>query len=275
MKNYDVVALGIAVMDIVAAPVDKNLFEYNKTPVDSVILAPGGDAANQAAHLARLGWRTALCCRLGEDALSRMFTAELAAGGVDLSHAAVSPESVMTAAVVLVAADGQRSILHRRGNNYDFCREDVNLDVIAGARALTVGSIYGCPKLDEDGLEQILAHAKEHGVMTFADMATDKRGLKLAGIKPLLPYVDWFASGEAADGRHGLRGGCSVFLDMGATWSSSWARGARRRELRATWTRCIDAVDTLARATLRGADPQPAQRAGAEEADVRLRLRRI
>ena len=74
MKNYDVVALGIAVMDIVAAPVDKNLFEHNKTPVDSVILAPGGDAANQAAHLARLGWRTTLCCRLGEDALSRQRT---------------------------------------------------------------------------------------------------------------------------------------------------------------------------------------------------------
>jgi sugar/nucleoside kinase (ribokinase family) len=219
MKNYDVVALGIAVMDIVAAPVDKNLFEYNKTPVDSVILAPGGDAANQAAHLARLGWRTALCCRLGEDELSRMFTAELAAGGVDLSHAAVSPESVMTAAVVLVAADGQRSILHRRGNNYDFCREDVDLDVIAGARALTVGSIYGCPKLDEDGLEQILAHAKAHGVMTFADMATDKRGLKLAGIKPLLPYVDWFLPSEA-ESRYLTDGmdceeAARVFLDMG------------------------------------------------------------
>ena len=89
-----------------------------------------------------------------------MFTAELAASGVDLSHATVSPESVMTAALVLVAADGQRSILHRRGNNYDFCRDDVDLNVIADARALTVGSIYGCPKLDEDGMEQILAQAK-------------------------------------------------------------------------------------------------------------------
>jgi sugar/nucleoside kinase (ribokinase family) len=126
---------------------------------------------------------------------------------------------VMTAAVVLVAADGQRSILHRRGNNYDFCREDVNLDVIAGARALTVGSIYGCPKLDEDGLEQILAHAKAHGVMTFADMATDKRGLKLAGIKPLLPYVDWFLPSEA-ESRYLTDGmdceeAARVFLDMG------------------------------------------------------------
>ena len=186
MKNHDVVALGIAVMDILAAPVDKMLFEYDKTPVDSVILAPGGDAANQAAHLARLGWRTALCCRLGDDALSRMFAAELNACGVDLSHAAVSAESVMTAAIVLVAADGQRSILHRRGNNYDFCRDDVDLDIIADARALTVGSIFGCPKMDEDGLEEILIHAKRHDVLTFADMATDKRGAE-AGRPPSLP----------------------------------------------------------------------------------------
>jgi sugar/nucleoside kinase (ribokinase family) len=55
--------------------------------------------------------------------------------------------------------------------------------------------------------------------MTFADMATDKRGLKLAGIKPLLPYVDWFLPSEA-ESRYLTDGmdceeAARVFLDMG------------------------------------------------------------
>jgi len=220
MKNYDVVALGLAVMDILAAPVDKSLFEHDKTPVNSIILAPGGDAANQATHLARLGWRTALSCRLGNDALSRMFAAEMAAYGVDLSHSATSDESVMTAAIVLVAADGQRSILHRRSNNFDFCIEDVDMDVIADTRVLTVGSIYGCPRLEEDGLEQILVHAKRNGVMTFADMATDKKRQKLNGLQTFLPHIDWFVPSEV-DSLHltdglGCEDAAQAFLDAGA-----------------------------------------------------------
>ncbi len=219
MSGYDVVALGIAVMDIVAAPADKTLFDQDKTPVESIILAPGGDAANQAADLAKLGRRVALCCRLGDDALGRLFLAELKACGVDLSHAVVSKQSVTSAAIALVSADGQRSILHRRGNNYDFCIGDVDMDVIANARALSVASFYGCPRLEEEGLEQILAHAKGHGVMTFADMASDKKGFRLAGLKPFLPYVDWFLPSEAeslhlTDGL-GCADAAQAFLDRG------------------------------------------------------------
>lgn len=213
-------ALGIAVMDILASPADKALFDREKTPVDSIILAPGGDAANQAADLARLGRKSALCCRLGEDALGRLLMAELGASGVDLSHVAVSAASATTAAIVLVSADGQRSILHRRGSNYDFCIGDVEMDLIANARALTVGSFFGCPALDENGMESILAHAKQHGVTTFADMASDKLGKKLAGVKAFLPHVDWFMPSEA-DSFHLTDGLCcedaaQVFADAGA-----------------------------------------------------------
>lgn len=220
MEGYDVVALGIALMDILAAPVDRALFERDKTSVECILLAPGGDAANQAADLARLGRRVSLCCRLGDDLLGRQFAAEMEAYGVNLTHAAVSAESVTSVAIALVSADGQRSILHRRGNNYDFCMDDVDMNVIATARVLSVGSLYGCPKLEEDGLEAILEHAKRHGLMTFADMASDKKGQKLAGLRPFLPYIDWFLPSETesaylTDGL-GCAEAAQVFLDAGA-----------------------------------------------------------
>ena len=220
MKSFDVITMGIAVMDILARPADKTLFDHDNTKIDDVTVATGGDAANQAADLARLGRNVALSCRVGDDALGRLFLSEMASRGVDISHVAVSAESVTSAAIVLVSPDGQRSIMSRPGNNYDFCMADVDMDLIARARLLSVGSLYGCLKLEAEGLETILAHAKRHGVMTFADMSSDKNGTKLEGIRPFLPYIDWFAPSEyesahLTDGL-GVEEAAQAFLKAGA-----------------------------------------------------------
>jgi sugar/nucleoside kinase (ribokinase family) len=215
-----VVALGIAVMDIVARPVDRTLFDRDNTRIEDITLATGGDAANQAADLARLGRRVALRCRVGDDALGRMFLAEIAGRGVDVSHVAVSPQSVTSAAVVLVSPGGQRNIITRPGNNYDFCLADIDLAMLRGARVLSVGSLYGCLKLEEDGLETVLKQAKLQNLITIADMSADKKGTKLNGIRPFLPYIDWFLPSECesahlTDGL-GAEDAARAFLDAGA-----------------------------------------------------------
>ena len=220
MKNIDVIALGIAVMDIVARPADRTLFDHHNTRIEDITLATGGDAANQAADLARLGRRVTLCCRVGDDALGRMFRSEMAGRGVDVSGVAMSTQSATAAAVVLVSSDGQRSIIARRGGNDDFGLTDIDLEMIQNARALSVGSLFGCMGLEEDGLETVLAHAKRNGLMTFADMASDKKGTKLKGISAFLPYIDWFVPSEY-DSAHltdGLdeKDAAQVFLEAGA-----------------------------------------------------------
>ena len=197
MKKTDVIALGIAVMDILAAPADKTLFERDNTPIDDIIVAAGGDAANQAADLSGLGRSVSLCCRVGDDTLGQLFMEMLSSRGVDLSRVKISPDSVTSAAIALVSAEGQRNILCRRGNNFDFCIDDIDMNKIADATALSVGSLYGCPKLEESGLEDVLKHVQNRGVKTFADMASDKKGLKMAGLRPFLPYIDYFMPSEA------------------------------------------------------------------------------
>jgi sugar/nucleoside kinase (ribokinase family) len=220
MKSIDVVALGIAVMDIAARPVDQTLFDRDNTRIDDITLTTGGDAANQAADLTRLGRSAALCCRIGDDALGRMFLSEMAARGVDVSRVAVSGESVTSAAIALISHDGQRNIITRPGNNYDFCISDVDMELIASARALSIGSLYGCLKLEEDGLEAVLANAKNHGAATFADMSSDKKGTKLQGIAKFLPYIDWFLPSEC-ESAHLTdclkpEDAAQVFIDSGA-----------------------------------------------------------
>ncbi len=51
MKKYDVVTLGLAVVDIVVSPVDKGIFKRDNTPIDDLIVAPGGDAASTRPYI--------------------------------------------------------------------------------------------------------------------------------------------------------------------------------------------------------------------------------
>ena len=220
MKKYDVVTLGAAVVDIVVSPVDKGIFTRGSTSVDDLIIVPGGDAVNQAILLKKLGADAALCCRVGKDALGGMLMSDLEATGVDTTHIAVSADSVTSAAIVLVDANGQRNYITKKGNNYDFCRADIDTDAVANTRALSVGSIYSVPKLEDDGLKEILQHVKQRGVVTFADMGSDKKRRKLAGVAPFLPYIDYFMPSETESvhltGCTDCRKAAAMFRDAGA-----------------------------------------------------------
>lgn len=220
MSRHDVVALGVAVVDITARPADKRIFERDNTPMEQILISPGGDAVNQAIALSKLGVDTSLCCRIGADAMGEILQRELEAQGVDTSQVMVSDESVTSTAIVLVAEDGGRHIVCSKGNNYDFCIDDIDMGAVTNTRALSVGSVFGLPKLEETGLKEVLRASKAEGVVTFADMGSDKKGRKLDGVRPFLPFIDWFAPSEVESAY--LTGGLApeeaakAFLDTGA-----------------------------------------------------------
>ncbi|HUF06708.1 MAG TPA: carbohydrate kinase family protein [Candidatus Binatia bacterium] len=77
----------------------------------AVRLHPGGQGANLATRLARRGVAVRLTCALGDDAAGAILRAALAADRVDV-HPIASPAT--GAVVVLVAADGGRTMLSQR-----------------------------------------------------------------------------------------------------------------------------------------------------------------
>jgi sugar/nucleoside kinase (ribokinase family) len=215
----DVITLGIAVMDILAKPADKTIFDRDNTVIDEITVCPGGDATNQSIALAKLGLITALCCRIGDDAMGAQFFSAVQAHGVE-TPLIKTAASVTSTAIVLVSHAGDRNIICRRGNNYDFCFEDIDPITLKNTRALSIGSIFGMPRLEDEGLLQILQQAKQNGIVTFADMASDKKGLRLSGAAPFLPYIDYFLPSETESrhltGLNDCRKAAQVFLDAGA-----------------------------------------------------------
>ena len=89
----------------------------------------GGQAANTAAWLAVAGARVALVARVGDDSAGRMAVAELEALGVD-TRVAVDGERPTGTCVVVVAADGERTMFPDAGANDGLATGDLADDLL-------------------------------------------------------------------------------------------------------------------------------------------------
>jgi sugar/nucleoside kinase (ribokinase family) len=96
-----------------------------------VQVMPGGAGGNTAAWLARHHVEVSLIARVGDDEAGRTAAAELRAAGVDCRFA-VDPRLPTCCVVILVGADGDRTMVSDRGANNAFCADDVRLPDVPG-----------------------------------------------------------------------------------------------------------------------------------------------
>jgi ribokinase len=111
-----VVVIGSVNMDLVARtprlPVPGETLEGS-----SFATFPGGKGANQAVAAARLGARTALIGRVGNDAFGRQLLARLRAEGVSTRQVKTLPGTSSGVAIIPVEDSGQNSIIIVPGAN--------------------------------------------------------------------------------------------------------------------------------------------------------------
>jgi len=97
------------------ARVDRPLAPASDTPA-AIAIRPGGSAANTAAWLGHLGVPVAFVGCVGDDAAGREAERALRAAGVT-PRLAVAPRTATGSCVVLVDADGERTMLPDAGAN--------------------------------------------------------------------------------------------------------------------------------------------------------------
>lgn len=119
-----VTVVGDVGLDVVAKLAGAVVFGHDTRAQVSV--APGGAGGNTAAWLAKEDVDVSLIARVGDDEAGRTAATELRAAGVEC-HFAVDPELPTCCVVVLVAPDGDRTMLADRGANAAFCEADVRL----------------------------------------------------------------------------------------------------------------------------------------------------
>jgi len=211
-----VITLGAHVLDVLVRPVKSIPEGQGAELVDQIKVTVAGTAGGTALTLAKLGANVRTAGAIGTDAAGDMLLMLLAKAGIDGSLL-VRRDGVQTSASVLpIRPDGSRPALHVIGANAAYGPDDAPWDAIAEATHLHLG---GPEFMGGEAAARILSFAREHGVVTSADILAPGNPGVLEWIAPAFAHLDYLLPNdeqvlgftEAAD----LADGCRELLKRG------------------------------------------------------------
>jgi sugar/nucleoside kinase (ribokinase family) len=152
----------------------------------------GGCAANFVIDLAKLGLKSTIIGKIGDDNFGKFILETLNSENVDATGLKIDKNVSTSASMVMISGDGERSILHSFGANAKFGFSDINLDVIKNSKILLIAGTFLMPDFDGEGTQKLLKYAKEHNVLCCMDTAWDSKGQWMKKIESSMQYLDWF-----------------------------------------------------------------------------------
>ncbi len=166
-RAFDVICLGRFAVDFYAQQIGARLED-----VTSFAKYLGGSSANTAFGCARLGLKTALISRVGNDGNGRFLIETIARERCDVSHVSVDPER-LTGAVVLGIKDKDTfPLIFMRENCADMAITDADVDeaFIASSRALLITGTHFSTQYINRISNLALDRARRNDVRTVLDI---------------------------------------------------------------------------------------------------------
>ncbi len=166
-RALDVISIGRSSVDLYGGQVGGRL-EDMRTFRKYI----GGSPTNAAAGAARLGLRSAVITRVGDEHMGRFIREQLAAEGVDVRGVITDPER-LTALVLLGIRDQERfPLIFYRENCADMALspDDIDPDFIAEARCVLASGTHLSHPRTEAATLRALDLAREAGARTIVDL---------------------------------------------------------------------------------------------------------
>ncbi|MER8028410.1 ribokinase [Streptomyces bauhiniae] len=135
MYDYDLLVVGSANADLVVG-VERRPGAGETVLGGDLAVHPGGKGANQAVAAARLGARTALLARVGDDGHGRLLLDSLRSAGVDTA-AVLTGGAPTGVALITVDPSGDNSIVVSPGANARLTEGDVRAELLGAARVVS------------------------------------------------------------------------------------------------------------------------------------------
>ncbi len=167
MKPLDVITIGRSSVDLYGAQIGGRLEDMG-----SFQKYIGGSPTNMAAGMARLGLKSALITRVGNEHMGRFIREELAREGVDTQGVITDPDRLTALVLLGIRDEAQFPLIFYRENCADMalCEADIVEDFIASARAVIVtGTHLSHPKTTA-AVVKALGFARKHGLQTALDI---------------------------------------------------------------------------------------------------------
>jgi sugar/nucleoside kinase (ribokinase family) len=193
MKNpAEVLCAGVVVADHVCTPIPHVPAAGELVMAERMLLTIGGCAANAAVDLAKMGIRSAVVGRVGDDVFGRVVAELLRGYGVDVSTVRVTAGADTSQTLIVNVTGQDRRFIHTFGANAAFSAADIPLDQATHCRVLYLGGYLLMPKVRPDELATVFAVARRAGARTVLDVATPGPAHYLPQLAALLPHVDVF-----------------------------------------------------------------------------------
>ena len=166
-KPLDLITIGRASVDLYGQQIGTRLED-----VSSFAKSVGGCPCNISVGTARLGLKSALLTRVGDEQMGRFIREQLTREGVETRGIVTDPERLTALAILAVENDKSFPLLFYRDNCADnaLCEDDVSEEFIRSARAILVsGTHFSKPNTDA-AQRKAMRLAKENGAKIVFDI---------------------------------------------------------------------------------------------------------
>ncbi|AOZ68056.1 5-dehydro-2-deoxygluconokinase [Rhodobacter xanthinilyticus] len=166
-KTLDVITIGRAGVDLYGAQIGGRLEDMGS--FEKYI---GGSPTNIACGTARLGLKSGLITRVGDEHMGRFIREQLVREGVDVRGVATDPERLTALVILGIRDEEQFPLIFYRENCADMalCEDDIDPALIADTRSvLATGTHLSNPRT-EAAVLKALELAREYGAKTALDI---------------------------------------------------------------------------------------------------------
>ena len=181
--RYDVVAIGNAIVDILAQADDGFIAEqgmskgsmqlmFSAEEADQLYdkMGPGreisgGSAANTVAAIAALGGKAAFIGQVADDQLGQVFAHDIRAAGVDFATPARAGEPSTARCLIFVTPDGQRTMNTFLGASQFLPAHAIDEEMIAAGNILYLEGYLWDPEEPRAAMRRAMTVAREAGRM--------------------------------------------------------------------------------------------------------------
>ena len=166
-KTLDLVCFGRSSVDLYGQQVGGRLEDMG-----GFAKYVGGSPANTAIGTARLGLKSGMITRVGDEHMGRFIRETMQAEGVDVQGVKTDPERLSALVVLGIQDEEQFPLIFYRENCADMalCEDDIDEDLIASSRALLLsGTHLSTPKVAAASRKAINL-AKKHGTKVVLDI---------------------------------------------------------------------------------------------------------
>ena len=166
-RALDLICLGRAAVDFYGEQVGGRLED-----MQSFTKYLGGSSANLCAGVARLGLRSSMLTRVGDEHMGRFVREALAAFGADVSHVKTDPDRLTASVVLGIEGAGSYPHIFFRENCADMgvCVDDFDESYIASSGAFAVTGTHLSTERTRAAAEQAFRWARKNGTKCILDI---------------------------------------------------------------------------------------------------------